>query len=57
MPLMNEKDAWNAFVLTGSVQDYLRYKSVQSENRLTNSTQTQNEDINGRTDNQTTEYR
>lgn len=51
---MNETDAWNAFLKSGSVQDYLNYKAVQ--NTTANLQEPTNEDTDRRTDNQTTEY-
>ena len=27
---MNETDAWNSFMMSGSVLDYLQYKSIQN---------------------------
>lgn len=51
---MNETDAWNVFIKTGSIQDYLNFKAVQNSTAPQNKT---NEDSNRRTDNQTTEYR
>lgn len=54
---MNEMDAWQAFLHSGSIYDYLIYKSIHND--LTNDklTEQQNEDYNQRTDNQGTEYR
>ncbi|MBQ3073653.1 MAG: hypothetical protein IJD19_03115 [Ruminococcus sp.] len=55
---MNKTEAWNLFVKSGSVADYLNYKSA--ENSVTsqkNFQKEQNENIHRRTDNQTTEYR
>lgn len=55
---MNEKEAWNIFSLTGSVDDYLRYKDIQhTSKKQTVQGNTINESNNRRTDNQTTEYR
>ncbi len=55
---MNEKEAWNVFMLTGSVQDYLHYKSLQEHSNKNKPTTTQTNEIsNHRTDNPTTEYR
>lgn len=51
---MNENDAWNAFLRSGSIQDYLNYKAVQ--NSTVKPQETTNEDTDRWTDNQTTEY-
>ncbi|MBQ8000642.1 MAG: hypothetical protein IJ298_05415 [Ruminococcus sp.] len=51
---MNEFDAWNAFIKTGSIQDYLNYKAVQNTAKPQDNT---DEDSDRRTNNQTTEYR
>ena len=32
---MNEKDAWENFVSSGSVSDYLRYASIKEQSELT----------------------
>ena len=52
---MNEQDAWKAFSQTGSIQDYLYYRSVKNSQAQEN--KKNNEDTNGRTDTKTTEYR
>lgn len=54
---MNEADAWNSFLKTGSVVDYLRYKSIQAAKNGTNVLEDKNEVQDERTDNQRTEYR
>lgn len=52
---MNEQDAWNAFFQTGSIRDYLYYRSVKNSQAQEN--EKINEDTNRRTDTKTTEYR
>lgn len=55
---MNEKEAWNMFLTTGSVRDYLNFKSLQQSKAENNSQKgtKSNEIPNHRPDNQTTEY-
>ena len=55
---MNELDAWNTFFNSGSIYDYLIYKSIHN-NRTENDSENKNEDeiYNKRTYNQTTEYK
>ncbi|MBQ4569062.1 MAG: hypothetical protein IJA62_03215 [Ruminococcus sp.] len=56
---MNEKEAWRIFTVTGSVKDYLHFKSLQEENTQ-NKKQTDastNEISDHGTYHQTTEYR
>ncbi len=53
---MNELDAWNSFWRSGSIYDYLIYKSIhndRTENRLS---ENKDEIYNQRTDYQRTEY-
>ncbi|MBQ2943355.1 MAG: YqzL family protein [Ruminococcus sp.] len=52
---MNEQDAWKAFSQTGSIQDYLYYRSVKNSQVQEN--EKANEDTNRRSDSKTTEYR
>lgn len=53
---MDEKEAWNVFLSTGSVLDYLRYKAIETQNR--SSLPEANDEVqNQGTDTQTTEYR
>ncbi len=54
---MNEADAWNSFLMSGSVVDYLRYKSIQAAKKGTNVLEENDEVQDERTDNQRTEYR
>lgn len=55
--IMNEMDAWMAFFQSGSVYDYLVYKSIH-DNKLQEDLPKNNDQIyNQRTDNQGTEYR
>lgn len=57
--MTNEFDAWNSFLSSGSVLDYLHYKAIQNANN--NSQESQSEDCDEvqhqRTDNKGTEYR
>ena len=53
---MDEKEAWNAFLNSGSVRDYLRYKAIEHQNR-TDLPEAKDEVQNQGTDTQTTEYR
>lgn len=55
---MNELDAWNSFWRSGSIYDYLIYKSIHND-RTENSFPEKNKDeiYNKRTYNQTTEYK
>lgn len=52
---MNEQDAWNKFFISGSVRDYLNYKSIEQKTKQKN--KADNEIHHTGTDNQTTEYR
>lgn len=52
---MNEQDAWNKFSLTGSVRDYLNFKSI--EQKKNQNIKAENEIHYTGTDNQATEYR
>lgn len=54
---MNETDAWNSFLMSGSVLDYLRYKSLQTAKEGENILEESNEVQDERIDNQRTEYR
>lgn len=56
---MDEMDAWTSFMTTGSVVDYLRYKSIQNSKDTGADTfpEDENEDLYGRSDHQRTEYR
>ena len=53
--VIDEKDAWNSFMRSGSVMDYLQYKSAQrsadGQDEVEDEVQDQG------TDNQRTEYR
>ena len=53
---MDEKDAWNAFLNSGSVLDYLKYKAIQHQNR-DSLPEAKDEVQNQGADPQTTEYR
>ncbi len=54
---MNETDAWNSFLMSGSVVDYLRYKAIQAARSGTNILEEEDENEHERADNQRTEYR
>ena len=57
---MDELNAWTAFFTTGSVLDYLRYKSIQNSKETGADTKTPedtDEVQNERSDNKGTEYR
>ncbi|MCI7084915.1 MAG: hypothetical protein PUB41_04285 [bacterium] len=56
---MDELNAWTAFFTTGSVLDYLRYKSIQNSKETGADTSAEDKDEiqDGRSDNQGTEYR
>ncbi len=53
---MDKNKAWEIFTLTGKVEDYLNFKSIE-DNSPFNKTNANEEDKNRRTDNKTTEYR
>jgi len=52
-------DPWTSFITTGSVADYLRYKSIQNskDNGADEFPEDEDEDFYGRTYYQRTEYR
>lgn len=57
---MDEMNQWSVFLTTGSVLDYLRYKSIQDSKNTgadTVNREVTDEIPNGRTDNQRNEYR
>lgn len=54
---MNETDAWNSFLSSGSVLDYLQYKSIQNAKKNPNLLEDKDEIQNKRTDNQGAEYK
>ncbi len=55
---MNETDAWNSFLMSGSVLDYLQYKSIQNAKKGDRAPLEDNdENKDKRTDNKGTEYR
>lgn len=60
--MTNEYDAWNSFFQSGSVLDYLQYKSIQKAKEAAYNANKANPEVkdevfdNG-TDNKTTEYR
>lgn len=54
---MNETDAWNSFLMSGSVLDYLQYKSIQNAKKDINTLEEKDEIQDKRTDNQGAEYR
>lgn len=51
---MNETDAWNSFLMSGSVLDYLQYKSIQNAKKDPTTLEDKDEIQNKRTDNQGT---
>ena len=53
--MIDEKDAWNSFIKSGSVMDYLQYKSAQ--HAADGRDEAEDEVQDQRTDNQRTEYR
>ncbi len=53
---MNETDAWNSFMMSGSVLDYLRYKSIQYAKDAEKPQEDSDEIQDKRTDNQTAEH-
>lgn len=53
---MDEKDAWNAFLKSGSVHDYLEYKAIQNA-CSSSQPEAKNEVQDQGSDTQTTEYR
>lgn len=53
---MDEKDAWNVFLNSGSVLDYLKYKAIQQQN-VNPTPEVKDEVQNQGADPQTTEYR
>ncbi len=54
--MMDEKEAWNAFIKSGSVHDYLEYKAIQSALNSVPS-EAKDEVQNQGSGTQTTEYR
>ena len=57
---MDEWNMWSVFLTTGSVLDYIRYKSIQDSKDTGADTVTRevtDEVSDGRTDNQRNEYR
>ena len=55
--MMDEKDAWNSFFQSGSVLDYLQYKSIQYAKHGGELKEDQDEVQDKGTDRQATEYR
>ena len=54
---MNETDAWNSFLISGSVLDYLQYKSIQNAKKRNDNAEEEDEIQDKRTDNKGTQYR
>lgn len=54
---MNETDAWNSFLMSGSVVDYLRYKAIQHAKQSQDPQENKNEIQEQRIDNKGTEHR
>ena len=57
MCVIDEKDAWNSFFQSGSVLDYLQYKSIQYAKQGGELKEDKDEVQSQRTDTQGTEYR
>ncbi len=55
--MINETDAWNSFLQSGSVLDYLQYKAIQNAKEGREHAEDQDEILDQWTDHQTTEYR
>ena len=55
--VMDEKDAWNAFFQSGTVHDYLEYKSIQYAKNGGVLPEDENEVQDKGSDSPTTEYR
>ncbi len=53
---MNETDAWNSFLMSGSVLDYLHYKSIQNAKKDPSTLEDKDEIQDKRTDNQRTDF-
>lgn len=53
---MNETDAWNSFLMSGSVLDYLQYKSIQNAKKDPSTLEDKDEIQNKRTDTKGAEY-
>ena len=53
---MNETDAWNSFLMSGSVLDYLQYKAIQNAKKAPDSLEEKDEIQDKRTDTQRAEY-
>lgn len=54
---MNETDAWNSFLSSGSVLDYLHYKSIQNAKKDPYTLEDKDEIQNKRTDNKGADYK
>lgn len=54
---MTETDAWNSFLASGKVVDYLQYKSLEAARKGANFLEENNENKDERSDNQRAEYR
>lgn len=55
---MNETDAWNSFLMSGSVLDYLQYKSIQNAKKGDRAPlEEKDENQDKRTDSERAEYR
>lgn len=55
--MIDEKDAWNSFFQSGSVLDYLQYKSIQYAKNGGELKEDKNEVQDKGTDSETAEYR
>lgn len=54
---MNELDAWQVFLQTGSIHDYLNYKLIHDNQFQDNLSEKKDENNNSGTNNKGTEYR
>lgn len=54
---MNETDAWNSFLMSGSVLDYLQYKSIQNAKKDVTTLEEKDEIQDKWSDNKGAEYR
>jgi len=54
---MNETDAWNYFLQSGAVNDYLTYLSIQQAKNAGKELENNNENFDRRANTERTEYR
>lgn len=55
--MLNETDAWNSFLQSGSVLDYLQYKAIQNAREGRAHEDEEDEILDERIDHPTAEYR